>query len=278
MRKFTIARVHYNGMFDALEWSKSVLIDISALTRLEEFVKSDGYYWSFTEAGQDDVEGKQIVSLRIIKIKPIQELEVVDEATRTESLTEVADVKERDGMLYIDIDTHLAAIETHGYFTNRQIEGVLVEGYKKLGLNYEPTFDYTYDDDRIMEKLSQFDAAKVAQFSLTTTNPHANEEFRPLDNQLRTSGVQRSQFRFTPKEAGKLDIHNEGSIVRQSLMMAAAGYGSGRITGYDAHNRPLTLELGDSLVDRVEVHESLTDNEVIKRIIVKFKQKDKSSD
>lgn len=278
MRKFTIARMHYVGMFDSLEWSKSVLIDVSALTRLDEFVKSDSYYWSFADAEQNEIDGKRIVSVRIIKIKPIQELEVVDEATREESLTEVPDVKERDGMLYVDIDTHLAAIETHGYFTNRQIESVLVEGFKKLGLLYEPVFDYTYDDGQIIEKLQQFDAAKKASFSLTTTNPHANDEFRPLDNQLRSSGVQRSRFIFQPKEAGKLDIHSENSIVRQSLMMAAAGYGSGVITGYDMHDRPITLELGDSLVDKVEVHESMTDNEVIKRIIVKFKQKDKSDD
>lgn len=278
MRKFTVARIHYTGIFDALEWSSSVLMDLDALTRLDGFVKSSDYYWSFSNAEQNEIDGKRIVSLRITKIKPIQELEVVNEVTREESLTEVPDVKEREGVIYIDIDAHLAAIETHGYFTNKQTEAVLVEGYKQLGLLYVPTFDYTYDDEMVIEKLNEFDAAKDARFSLTTTNPHANDEFKPLDDRLRQSGVQRSQFHFTPKESGKLDIHDEGSIVRQSLMMAAAGYGSGTIKGYDIHNRPLTLELGDNLVDRIEVHESLTDNEVIKRVIVKFKQKDKIDD
>lgn len=275
MRKFVIARVHYVGMFDALNWKSSVLVDLDALTKLDGFIQSSGYYWSFADAEQIDIENRRIIALRITKIKPFQELEVVDEITRKESLTEIPDVKERDGMLYIDTDCHLSAIETHGHFTNNQVENVLVDGFKKLGLLYEPTFDFTYDDDRILEKLNEFDAAKDAQFSLTTTNPHANEEFRPLDNQLRNSGVQKTQVTFKPKEAGKLDIHGKDSIVRQSLMMAAAGYGSGKITGYDVQERPLILELGESLVDKLEIHESLTDEEVIKRIIFKFKQKDR---
>ena len=277
MRKFVIARVHYAGMFDSLNWKDSVLIDLDALTKLDGFIESGEYYWSFANAEQIEIDGRRLALLRITKIKPFQELEVVDEITRKESLTEVPDVKERDGMLYIDIDSHLAAIETHGHFTNNQVENVLIAGFKKLGLLYEPVFDFTYDDGQILDKLNEFDAAKDAQFSLTTTNPHANDEFRPLDNQLRNSGVQKTQVTFKPKEAGKLDLHSKDSIVRQSLMMAAAGYGSGKITGYDIQDRPLILELGESLVDKLEIHESLTDEEVIKRVIFKFKQKDGSN-
>lgn len=274
MRKFVLARVHYTGMFDALNWSGSIFDDIDALTKLTEFVRSDGYYWSFSDAQFIEQDQKRLVYIKATKIKPTEELEVVDEITRAESFTSINDVKEREAVLYIDIDSHLAAVEAHGHFTKRQFENVLIEGYKKLGRLYEPSFDYTYDDEKVMEKLTQFEAAKKAMFSLTTTNPHANNEFKPLDDQLQRSNVQKTKVQFLSKEAGKLDILSKDSIVRQSLMMAAAGYGSGTISGYDAHEKPMTLELGDNLIDKIEVHESLTDQEVIKRVIVKFKDKD----
>ena len=265
-------------MFDALNWSSSVLTDLSALTRLEGFVKSGGYHWSFSNAEQQDIASKRIVSIQITKIKPFEELEIIDEVTRKESLTEVADVKARDAVIYIDIDSHLAAVETHGHLTKHQISDVLIEGYKQLGLLYEPIFDYTYDDDLIEEHIKRFGAARQAIFSLTTTNPHANDEFKPLDDELRQSGVQKSHFIFTPKQDSKLNITNPQSIVRKSLMMAAAGYGSGRISGTDIEGKPIVLNLGENLVDILEIHESLSDDEVLRNIIVKFKKKDREDD
>jgi hypothetical protein len=277
VRKFAIARVHYNGMFDALNWSTSILEDLDALTKLDEFIKSGDYYWSIADAEQNDMDDKRIVSIRITKIKPVQELEVIDEATREESLTEVADVKEREGMVYIDIDSHLAAVETHGHLTKNQIADMLTTGYERLGLAYRPIFDYAFDDDKVLEHLEEFGAARRATFALTTTNPHANDEFRPLDNHFRESQVQKSYLTFVPKDDGKLDITNRKSIVRQSLMMAVAGYGSGTITGHDKDGKAMVLELGENLVDTLEIHESFSGTDVIRKIIFKFKNKDKSN-
>lgn len=218
------------------------------------------------------------MSLQITKIKPFEELEVIDEATKEGSLTEVADVKARDAMVYIDVDSHLAATETHGHLTKHQISDVLVEGYRQLGLLYEPTFDYTFDDDLVEEHIKRFGAAQKAVFSLTTTNPHANDEFKPLDDELRQSGVQKSHFTFIPKQDSKLNITNPQSIVRRSLMMAIAGYGSGTVSGTDIEGKPMVLNLGENLVDTLEIHESLSDEEVLKSVIVKFKKKDREDD
>lgn len=276
MRKFVIARIHYTGIFEPINWPGSVLTDLDALTRLEGFIKCNGYNWTFNDAKQDEIQNRNIVSIKLTKIKPIKELEIVDEHTKAESLTEIPDVKEREGMIYIDTNSHLAAIETHGHFTNNQIQDVLVEGYKNIGLLYEPTFDFTYDDDQILEQLNKFDVADFAEFSLTTTNPHANEEFKPLDDRLRKSGVQRASVKFQSQDTKRLDITSPESIVRQSLMMAAAGYGKGKIRGYDNLRNRIHLDLGDNLIDKIEMSDLATEDEVLQFIISKFNHKDKA--
>ena len=57
-------------------------------------------------------------------------------------------------------------------------------------------------------------------------------------------------------------------------MMAAAGYGSGRIFGRDVRDRPYTVSLGDNLVDRIDISEDLADKEVARRIVIRFRKKD----
>ena len=75
-------------------------------------------------------------------------------------------------------------------------------------------------------------------------------------------------------EDGKLDIKSPESIVRQSLMMAAAGYGSGTIHGFDLNDKAYTLQLGDNLIDKLEIGEDLDNSTVINIVMKRFKDKD----
>ncbi len=276
MRKFVIARIHYSGIFGGM-FKDNILSDLSELQDSSGFIVSDGYHWTVGGIEQIDADGARVVQGVIAKIIPTQELTIVDEETKTESLTEASEVKDRESHFFIGLDSNLIALETSGMLTKKQLANVFIAGFLKITKNYQPELDYTYDDHLIIEKLEKFSAAKLAKFNLTATNPHANDEFKPLDDQFHKANVAKAELTYQPSVDGKLDIKNEESIVRQSLMMAAAGYGSGFIKGSDVHDKPYTLQLGDNLIDTVEIHESLTDDEVRKRIILKFNSKDARS-
>lgn len=273
MRKFIVARIHYSGLFSAF-FKENILNDLLELQNSHGFIKSDGYHWSISEVVQADIDGCSVIRGIMTKIIPTQEYTVIDEETKRESAAEAVDVKDRESHFFIATTMNLIAIETSGMLTKKQLANVFIAGFLKISKAYQPELDYTYNDHLIMEKLEKFSAAKFAKFKLTATNPHANDEFKPLDDQFHEANVSKAEVTYRPSESGKLDIKNENSIVRQSLMMAAAGYGSGLIKGSDLNDRPYTLQLGDNLIDTIEVNESLSDDEVKKQIIIKFREKD----
>lgn len=276
MRRFVIARIHYSGIFGAA-FKDNILDDLADIEASHGFINSDGYHWTIRGIEQIDADDARIIRGIITKIIPTQEFTVIDEETKKESVAEAEDIKDREGHFYIDIDANLIALETSGMMTKKQLSKVLVAGFLKAAKNYEPELDYTYDDHRIDEKLEKFAVAKYARFQLTATNPHANDEFKPLDDQYHRSNVAKADATYRPKPDGKLDISSSDSIVRQSLKMAAAGYGRGTIIGRDRNDKSITLHLGENLIDTIEVQETSTDDEVRRSIIVKFKSKDTSN-
>lgn len=273
MRRFTFGRIHYRGLFEGL-FKTSVKQDLLEIQNQRGFIVSDRYHWVIKDIDEEIVDGMRIVKGKIVKIIPRQEIATVDEETKSERIDDVADVKDKESLFLISPEFNLIALETHKTMTSGQLEKMLIAGFLKVGKAYQPEIDYTYDDDRIVERLLEFSAVKSAKFKLTATNPHANNEFKPLDDQFQRSNVHKAEMYYRADDDKKLDIDNPHSIVRQSLMMAAAGYGSGSIFGRNKKDKPYTVSLGDNLIDRVDIKESLTDDEIIKNIVIKFKKKD----
>lgn len=273
MRRFTFGRIHYRGLFQGL-FKASIKQDMLDIQMQKGFILSDGYHWTVKDISEETVDGMKILKGKIVKIIPNQEIATVDEETKNEKIDEVTDVKDRESLFFISPDYNLVALETSKTMTSKQLEKMLVAGFLKSSKAYQPEIDYTYDDDKIIEKLSEFSSAKSARFILTATNPHANNEFKPLDDQFQLSNVHKAEMHYRADGDKKLDINNPKSIVRQSLMMAAAGYGSGRIFGRDKKDKPYTVSLGSKLIDTISIDESFTDDEIIKNIVVKFKKKD----
>lgn len=273
MRKFVLARVHYNGLFGAL-FKDNIENDLRDIENSKGFISTDSYHWFIRSITKEQVDGLEVIIGKIVKIIPNQGYTTISEETKEEQESEVNEVKDRESSFYICASLNFAAFEVSKMVTINQIKKVLVAGFLKTGKEYEPVIDYTYDDDRIIEKLNKFLSAKSANFKLVATNPHANDEFKPLDDQFQKSNVKNAQLTYRAGADGKLDIKSPESIVRQSLMMAAAGYGSGTIHGFDHENKAYTLQLGNNLIDKIEISEDLDDDTAISIIMKRFKKKD----
>ena len=273
MRKFVLARIHYNGLFGAF-FKDNIENDLRDIEKSKGFISTDSYHWFIRSITKEQVDGLEVIIGKIVKIIPSQEYITISEDTKEERESEVNEVKNQESSFYICVSLNLAAFEVSKMVTINQIKKVLVAGFLKTTKEYEPIIDYTYDDDRIIEKLNKFSSAKFANFKLVATNPHANDEFKPLDDQLQKSNVKNVQFTYRAGEDGKLDIKSPESIVRQSLMMAAAGYGSGTIHGFDLNDKAYTLQLGDNLIDKLEIGEDLDNSTVINIVMKRFKDKD----
>jgi|GEM_PF-1447180 hypothetical protein len=276
MRKFILARVHYNGLFGAL-FKDNIENDLRDIENSNGFISTDSYHWLIRSVTKEQVDGLEVIIGKIVKIIPNQEYTTISEETKEERESEVNEVKNKESSFYICVSLNLAAFEVSKMVTINQIKKVLVAGFLKTGKEYELVIDYTYDDDRIIEKLNKFSSAKSANFKLVATNPHANDEFKPLDDQFQKSNVKNAQLTYRAGVDGKLDIKSPESIVRQSLMMAAAGYGSGTIHGFDHENKAYTLQLGNNLIDKIEISEDLENDIVISIMVERFKNKDRKN-
>ena len=273
MRKFIFGRLHYKGLFEGL-FKDSIKQDLLDIQDLEGFIESDRYHWTIKGVCSETVDDMVIIKGKIVKIIPSQEYTTIDENTKDEHVDEATDVKHKESWFFISPDFNLISLETSKTMTTQQLKKVFIAGFLKSSKVYQPEIDYTYDDERILEKLSEFSAVKSAKLKLIATNPHATNEFKPLDDQLQRSNVHNAEMYYRARDGKKLDIKDPQSIVRQSLMMAAAGYGSGRIFGRDVRDRPYTVSLGDNLVDRIDISEDLADKEVARRIVIRFRKKD----
>lgn len=273
MRKFVLARIHYNGLFGAF-FKSNIENDLMDIEKSDGFISINSYHWLISSATREEVGGLEMITGKIVKIIPSQEYTTISEETKEERESEVNEVKNKESNFYICTNLNLAAFEVSKMVTINQIKNVLVAGFLKTAKEYEPVIDYTYDDGMVIEKLNKFSSAKFAKFRLTATNPHANDEFKPLDDLLQESRVKNAEFSYRAKDDGKLDIHSPKSIVRQSLMMAAAGYGSGTIHGLDNNDKSYTLQLGNNLIDKIEINDDLDDDTVISVVMKRFKNKD----
>ncbi len=273
MRKFVLARIHYNGLFGAL-FRNNIENDLRDIEKSNGFISADSYHWLVQSVAKKHVDGLEIITGKIVKVIPIKEYTIINEETKDEQNSEVNEVKDKESNFYICVDLNFAAFEVSKIVTINQIKNVLIAGFLKTTKEYEPVIDCTYDDDKVIDRINNFSAAKYASFKLVATNPHANDEFKPLDDQFQKSKVKKARMTYRAEEGGKLDIKSRESIVRQSLMMAAAGYGSGTIHGFDLNDKAYTLQLGDNLIDKLEISEDLDDNTVINIVMKRFKDKD----
>ncbi len=131
MRKFVIARIHYSGIFGGM-FKDNILSDLSELQDSSGFIVSDGYHWTVGGIEQIDADGARVVQGVIAKIIPTQELTIVDEETKTESLTEASEVKDRESHFFIGLDSNLIALETSGMLTKKQLANVFIAGFLKI--------------------------------------------------------------------------------------------------------------------------------------------------
>lgn len=272
MRKFLISRIHFTGLFFE-SGTTNVLADLKKIEGMKEFITVDGYEWIFRDVKDEEIEKRKYILGKLVKVNPAKQEIIVNETTKAETPETRENVKEKETLFMIDPKDHLIAFEVFKILTRNQFEHAFIEGYKKIGTEYEPELDFTYNEEVLNQELTKMKKAKWAKFSLKATNPDSREEFKKLDDLLHKSNVDRGSLYLKPPPSQGLNTTNADSLVKQSLAMSAAGYGSGEVHGEDLEGNPLVIKTGTSKIDSIEIEESKTDDEVKKKLIIKFQSK-----
>ncbi len=271
MRKFLVARFHYSGLF-SLNWKAEVFQDLLDIEKSAGFIYALWYSWSFKDIKEEEIDGKKYISGLIVKINEKEESITIDERTKSEVSEILENTKEKEGLFFIEIDTHLIAIEVSKKLTRKQFQAVLIGGYSKAQKYSSPEFDFTYDEEKLMERVLWMKKVKTASFKLKTTNPSAHDEFKVLDDNFRMSWVSQSNHYFKGWDSG-LNVSDTSSIVRQAIAMSASWYWSGTIWWEWNDWTPQTVQMGDNVIDKIEVLEEEDDTSIKRKLVIKFQKK-----
>lgn len=274
MRKFIFSRVHYTGLFGG-QWRTSLLSDLIEIQQSDGFIIAEHYGWNFVDVKEETIDNIKYITGRLIKIDLEDERITIDEHTKKELPVVAENVKLRECFFIIDVNSHLISFETSKTLTKKQFKEAFIGGFKKLEKPYDVEFDFTYDEDKLIEKLEKVRKAFSAHFTLKTTNPDSYDEFKELDELFQKSGIDNSNLWFKTKPGKSLNIKDQSSLVRQALSMSAAGYGGGTIRGEDNLGQSITIQTGESIIDKIEVVESADEETIKKKIIIKFNNKKK---
>ncbi|MBN2086789.1 hypothetical protein JW758_00410 [Candidatus Peregrinibacteria bacterium] len=274
MRKFLFSRIHYTGLFGG-NWSEKIFSDLQEIENSEGFVFANGYEWSFSGIQKQEIENNDYIIGKLIKINPEEERITIDEQTKEEKPYTTENVKEKESFFMIDINAHFISFEISKILTKKQFTEAFFKAFEKAEKPYEIEFDFTYDEEILVERLKKLKKANSAHFKLKTTNPHAYEEFKEIDELFQKSGIDASNLHFQPKKGETLNITDQQSIIRQAISMSSAGYGGGTVYGEDISGKPFTVQTGENIIDKIEVSESKKDDEIKKTIIIKFNKKKK---
>lgn len=274
MRKFFFSRIHYSGLFGG-NWNASIFNDLQDIEKANGFILSNGYEWSFSGIQSKEIDNTIYIIGKLIKINPEEERITIDKQTKEEKPHTTENVKEKESFFIVDVNAHFISFETSKVLTKKQFTEAFMKAFEKMQKPYEVVFDFTYDEEILMERLAKLKKATSAHFKLKTTNPDSYEEFKEIDELFRKSGINASNLYFRSKKGESLNTKDQKSLIRQAISMSSAGYGGGTVYGEDFTGKPFTVQTGENIIDKIEVSESKTEEEITRTIIIKFNKKKK---
>lgn len=95
MRKFVLARIHYNGLFGAF-FKSNIENDLMDIEKSDGFISINSYHWLISSATREEVGGLEMITGKIVKIIPSQEYTTISEETKEERESEVNEVKNKE--------------------------------------------------------------------------------------------------------------------------------------------------------------------------------------
>lgn len=274
MQKFLFARIHFETLFDN-QCKLSVLDDFKKIEEIDGFIETDWFSRTMQDIWEEEIDGIKYIFGKVIKILPKKDQIVVNEDTKKEEIFEINNSKDNESFFLINLKYHLMSFQIHKNFTKKQFQNFLVAAYEKIQSFCMPKLDFTYDEGQLLEQLKNFKIARTAKFSLQATNPSSTEEFEALDNWYHESWIKESSLYFRAEKWNSLNIWDKKSLVRNALAMSAYGYGNGTIYWEDLNGKPYQLNTWDNRIDKIEINETATSEEIKRQIIIKFEEKQK---
>lgn len=278
MRKFYFSRLHFNGLFGQEIDEKKVFDDLRELQRVKSFIRSNNFGWIFKGINMESFEGKHLITGKLNKIELKKVETVISENTKEENQEIIENVKMKESLFVIDFSRNLISFETYRSLTKKQFIQAFIDGYRQIGVPYEPEFDLIYDENKLQEELKKMHSVSFAKFTLKTTNPDSREEFEKIDDLFQATDSATNYLYLSPKKGEFLNIKNPDSLVRQGLFMSAAGYGGGEVVGKDVNNNDFVIKTGDNNLETLEIHESKTEEEIKKTMVFRFRDFNKNNE
>lgn len=268
-KKLLFAKIHYWWLF-SLNFKTDIFKDLLKVQWKDWFIHSWNYQWYFSDISKIIVEEKEYIYWKLNKIIPNEENVSVDKHTKEEKTVINTDIKDNESIFIIYPQKHFIGFEASKTLTKNQFFWAFISWYRWINSHTEPEFDLIFDEKFLLEMLDNFSKILYAKFDLKTTNPDSREDFKILDDLFQVTNSEVNQLYLKAKSWETLEFNNKKSLVRQWLSMSASWYWWGLIHWYDLSNNPYTIKTWDNNLKEIEIEESCSENEIIKRIILTF--------
>ncbi len=155
------------------------------------------------------------------------------------------------------------------YFSQLLLKGF--QDFKDINASnyYIPDVNLSYIGDKVIltEKIYSFKKIFNARFVLFPSNP-SERNWAPIDNDLKSSQVEKRTIIDKAKPDGSLDYKKEGTNAHAFITMVEDGYGIAKIKGIDKNDEKLTVN-SDDLAERLVVDKNDNKETILEKIIKK---------
>lgn len=223
--EFVFTRIHFEGLFSA---GASQQIKEFLEKSEDKFIPEGKFKWAFGDVGSLKIDDYEILFGRLGRIIT-QKFETIYDQSEHSYRKELIKSGEASYSNFFIVPRFniLAFEEKYNLGRNK-----FIKEFKTFWLKYNPAeicFEFLKDEVEIFELVRTWDRLTKASFELVPSNPSLREDWKSVDEVIRKAAAKRAKLEFQNKEG---TLVKEGSIIQQSMSMAADGYGEFKLRGF----------------------------------------------
>jgi len=222
--EFVFTRIHFEGLFSI---GASQRIKDFLVKSRDELIEEGRFKWAFGDVDSQSINGDEIVFGRLGRTVTQKFETIYDQAIHSYKKELIKSSEAAYSNFFIIPKYNILAFEEKYSLSKNKFIKKFKQFWQKSD-DAEIDFEFMKDEIEIFEIIKTWDLLTKATFYLIPSNPSSGDDWKPVDVIIRKAAAKRAKFEFENKEG---TLAKDGSIIQQSMSMAADGYGEFKLKG-----------------------------------------------